>query len=113
MLKPKKHKSDAQLAQEVEQHRPRLLSKIRRSIQDQFEAEDILQDVFEEFTQASSLGTTIESISAWLMTVANNKIRIVSGARRPETSLRHAKRINPRRRLSGTIGSERSFAKRF
>ncbi len=83
MAKPKHAKTGAQLAQEAEQHRPRLLSKIRRSIQNQMEAEDVLQDVFAEWAEATSLGKTIESLSGWLMTVATNKMR--DGFRRKKT----------------------------
>ena len=51
-----------------------LLSFIKRKVRDQAEAEDIYQDVLEEFLESVDLGKAIESVSAWLVTVAQNKI---------------------------------------
>jgi len=58
----------------VEKHRARLLRIIRERIQDQIEAEDVLHDVFVEFVEAYDLGRAIETVSAWLVRVAQNKI---------------------------------------
>jgi len=58
----------------VEKHRVRLLGIIRERMQDQIEAEDVLHDVFIEFVEAYDLGYAIETVSAWLVRVAKNKI---------------------------------------
>jgi len=62
------------LAELVEKHRVRLLGIIRERMQDQIEAEDVLHDVFIEFVEAYDLGYAIETVSAWLVRVAKNKI---------------------------------------
>jgi RNA polymerase sigma factor (sigma-70 family) len=43
-------------------------------IGDQAEAEDIAQDVFAEFVEAYDLGVAIETIGAWMIRVARNKV---------------------------------------
>jgi RNA polymerase sigma factor (sigma-70 family) len=58
----------------IEKHRVRLLAIIRERMQDQIEAEDVLQDVFVEFVEAYDLGHAIETVSAWLIKVAQNKV---------------------------------------
>lgn len=63
------------LAAAVETHRGRLRSAIRRLVRDQAEAEDVLQDVFAEFVETYDLGQAIEAWGAWLMRVAQNKVR--------------------------------------
>jgi len=62
------------LAELVEKHRVRLLGIIRERMQDQIEAEDVLHDVFIEFVEAYDVGYAIETVSAWLVRVAKNKI---------------------------------------
>jgi RNA polymerase sigma factor (sigma-70 family) len=62
------------LAQAVEEHERNLRSAIGRRIRDEVEAEDIAQEVFEEFLQAYDLNEVIDSLGAWLFTVARNKI---------------------------------------
>ncbi|HRO68303.1 MAG TPA: sigma-70 family RNA polymerase sigma factor [Pseudobdellovibrionaceae bacterium] len=56
------------------EHRPRLLAMIRRRLRDQIESEDVYQEVFEEFIETYDIGTAIESVGAWLVRVAQNKI---------------------------------------
>jgi len=58
----------------VLRERSRLSSFIRRSVRDQTDAEDILQDVFHEFVEAYRLPEPIEQVSAWLFRVARNRI---------------------------------------
>jgi RNA polymerase sigma factor (sigma-70 family) len=62
------------LTETVESQRARLMSVIRRMIGDQAEAEDIAQDVFAEFVEAYDLGVAIETIGAWMIRVARNKV---------------------------------------
>ncbi len=57
-----------------ELHRPRLLPLIRRKVRDQVEAEDVWQDVLAELLETYDVGQAIESLSAWLVRVAQNKI---------------------------------------
>lgn len=58
----------------VKRDGPRLLSFIRRRISDADDAEDILQDVFYQLVQAQRLMNPIGEVTAWLYTVARNKI---------------------------------------
>jgi RNA polymerase sigma factor (sigma-70 family) len=58
----------------VLRERSRLSNFIRRSVRDQTDAEDILQDVFHEFVEAYRLPEPIEQVSAWLFRVARNRI---------------------------------------
>jgi RNA polymerase sigma factor (sigma-70 family) len=62
------------LTQVIKDHRGRLSSTIIKSVRDQGEAEDVLQDVFAEFVEAYDLGEVIETLGAWLMRVAQNKV---------------------------------------
>lgn len=52
----------------------RLLEFIRRRIPQRDEAEDILQDVFEQFIESFSPARPIEQVTAWLFRVARNRI---------------------------------------
>ena len=70
----KTEKREQALTALIESHRGRLLSIIRKRIRDQVEAEDVLQDVFAEFVEAYDLGQAIETLGAWLVRVARNKI---------------------------------------
>ncbi|HVK60633.1 MAG TPA: RNA polymerase sigma factor [Bdellovibrionales bacterium] len=58
----------------VERQRGRLLSFIQRMIQNQSEAEEVAQDVFAEFVEVYEIDTAIETVGAWLTTVARNKV---------------------------------------
>ena len=58
----------------VKRDGPRLLNFIRRRISDADDAEDILQDVFYQLVQAQRLMNPIGEVTAWLYTVARNKI---------------------------------------
>jgi RNA polymerase sigma factor (sigma-70 family) len=62
------------LTNAVKTHEKSLLSLIRGKVQDKVEAEDIVQEVFEEFLEAYELNTVIGSLGSWLYAVARNKI---------------------------------------
>jgi RNA polymerase sigma factor (sigma-70 family) len=62
------------LTETVENQRGRLLSFIQKMIRNQSEAEDVVQDVFEEFVQKYEFENAIENIGAWLVRVARNKV---------------------------------------
>jgi RNA polymerase sigma factor (sigma-70 family) len=57
----------------VDQHGNRLYGFIRNRVNDIEDAEDILQDVYQEFTSPYASGP-IEQVAAWLFRVARNKI---------------------------------------
>ena len=58
----------------MRKERGRLLTFIRRRLPDPDDAEDILQDVFMELTEAYQLAKPIERVASWLFAVARNKI---------------------------------------
>jgi RNA polymerase sigma factor (sigma-70 family) len=63
-----------EIADTIARERPRLRNFIRRRVIDQDEAEDILQDVFEELVEAWRLPEPVEQVGAWLFRVARNRI---------------------------------------
>lgn len=62
------------LGDTVRQERGRLLSFIRKRLPDPDDAEDILQDVFVELTEAYQAAKPIGRVASWLFAVARNKI---------------------------------------
>ena len=59
----------------VAEYRPRLSSYIRRRVSSKEDAEDILQDVFYQFTKTiNSALNPVEQVASWLYRVANNTI---------------------------------------
>ncbi len=56
------------------EERDRLLGYIRKRIPENYEAEDILQDVFFQLTRGFNELNRIDNIRSWLYTVANSKI---------------------------------------
>ena len=62
------------LSEVIQRERLRLLSFIRRRVDDEGDAEDILQDVFYELTEAYRLMKPVEQVGAWLYRVARNRI---------------------------------------
>ncbi|HET7747943.1 MAG TPA: RNA polymerase sigma factor [Terriglobales bacterium] len=65
---------DGRISAAVQKERTRLRNFIRKSVADEADAEDILQDVFYEFVQAYRLMKPIERAGAWLFRVARNRI---------------------------------------
>ncbi|WP_062118255.1 RNA polymerase sigma factor [Collimonas pratensis] len=66
--------SDKQITDTVLRETARLRSFIRQRMADANEAEDVLQDVFQELVEASRLPEPIEQVGAWLFRVARNRI---------------------------------------
>ncbi len=64
----------AELGETVRRERGRLLSFIRQRLPDPDDAEDIVQDVFVELTEAYQAAKPIGRVAAWLFAVARNKI---------------------------------------
>src|SRR5579863_4386878 len=62
------------LTEAIGREQGRLRNFIRRRVPDEFEAEDILQDVFYELIEAYRLMQPIEQAGAWLFRVARNRI---------------------------------------
>ena len=65
---------DSELAAILVRERSRLGNFIRRRVPDPEDAEDLLQDVFEELVQAYRLPEPIEKAGAWLFRVARHRI---------------------------------------
>jgi len=65
---------DQRISAAIQRERQRLLQFIRKRVDDQRDAEDILQDVFYELTEAYRLMKPVEQIGAWLYRVARNRI---------------------------------------
>ena len=72
------------IGETVRKERGRLLAFIRRRLPDPEEAEDILQDVFVELTEAYRLAKPIERVASWLFAVARHKISDWYRKSRPE-----------------------------
>jgi RNA polymerase sigma factor (sigma-70 family) len=62
------------ISEVIHEERRRLLHFIRKRVDDEGDAEDILQDVFYELTEAYRLMKPIEQVGAWLYRVARNRI---------------------------------------
>src|SRR5579871_276341 len=73
-----------QISEVIQQQRRRLFHFIRQRVDDEGDAEDILQDVFYELTEAYRLMKPIEQVGAWLYRVARNRIIDRFRKRRPE-----------------------------
>ena len=69
----------------VKKESPRLLDFIRKRIPDANDAEDIMQDVFHQLVETYRLMKPIEEITAWLFTVARNKITDRFRKKKPES----------------------------
>ena len=65
---------EASLTRTVRSEQNRLLNFIRKRVRTEEDAEDILQDVFFQLAANDSITEPIEQITAWLFTVARNKI---------------------------------------
>src|SRR5262245_50403108 len=65
---------EQRLAETVKKHRRRLSSVVGSMVRDRAETDDILQEVFAELIEAYDLGEAIETVGAWLVRVARNKV---------------------------------------
>src|ERR1022692_4565433 len=65
---------DHRISRAIEKERTRLRNFIRSRVDDEADAEDILQDVFYELIEAYRLMKPIEQVGAWLYRVARNRI---------------------------------------
>jgi RNA polymerase sigma factor (sigma-70 family) len=72
------------IAEIVKEFNSRLKGFIRKRVNSAEDAEDILQDVFYQLAEADQLMKPIEQISAWLYTVARNRITDLYRKKKPE-----------------------------
>jgi len=72
------------ISEVIEREGRRLFHFIRQRVDDQGDAEDILQDVFYELTEAYRLMRPVEQVGAWLYRVARNRIIDRFRKRKPE-----------------------------
>jgi RNA polymerase sigma factor (sigma-70 family) len=74
------------ISEVIQRERRRLFHFIRKRVDDEGDAEDILQDVFYELIEAYRLMKPVEQVGAWLYRVARNRIIDRFRKRRPEGS---------------------------
>src|SRR5271166_4931830 len=74
------------ISEVIQRERRRLLSFIKKRVDDEGDAEDILQDVFFELVEAYRLMKPVEQAGAWLYRVARNRIIDRFRKKRPEVS---------------------------
>jgi RNA polymerase sigma factor (sigma-70 family) len=77
---------DRRISEVIERERRRLFNFIRKRVDDVEDAEDVLQDVFYELTEAYRLMKPVEQAGAWLYRVARNRIIDRFRKKRPEVS---------------------------
>ena len=65
---------DEQIRNTFQKEKKGLLAFIRKRVPSRSDAEDILQDVFFQFSKNFSVSEPIERVSAWLYQVARNRI---------------------------------------
>lgn len=75
---------DQRITETIVRERGRLWNFIRRRIDDEGDAEDVLQEVFYEFIEAYRLMRPVEQVGAWLFQVARNRITDLFRKKRPE-----------------------------
>ena len=81
---------DQQIEGTVRSTKDKLLHFIRSKVNDSGEAEDILQDVFYQFVEASDPEEPIAQVTSWLFTVARNKITDWYRKKRPQSFSRYS-----------------------
>lgn len=74
-----------ELKQTVHRERKRLLDFIRQRVPTEEDAEDILQDVFYQLTNAYRSMEPIEKVTSWLFTVARNRITDFFRKKKPDS----------------------------
>src|SRR6266705_2209984 len=75
------------LSEIIHRERQRLLQFIRKRVDNEGDAEDILQDVFFELIEAYRLMKPVEQVGAWLYRVARNRIIDRFRKKRPEVQV--------------------------
>ena len=72
------------IAEVVKEYSSRLAGFIRKRVRRLEDAEDILQEVFYQLTEADRLMKPIDEMAAWLFTVARNRITDLYRKKKPE-----------------------------
>ncbi len=67
-------RQNERISETIRSERDRVLRYIKRFLPDEEEAEDMLQDVFYQLVETYRLMKPVERVSAWLFTVARNKL---------------------------------------
>ena len=75
---------DRRISEAINREQSRLRNFIRKRVADPGDAEDILQDVFYEFVEASRMMKPVEQVTAWLFRVARNRITDLFRKKKPE-----------------------------
>jgi len=75
---------DERISEAVQREHARLRNFIRRRVPDPRDAEDVLQDVFNELVEANRLLMPIEHVTGWLFRVARNRITDLFRKKKPE-----------------------------
>jgi len=65
---------DQRISEAIDREQARLRNFIRKRVTDQGDAEDLLQDVFYELVEAYRMMKPVEQVTAWLYSVARNRI---------------------------------------
>ena len=73
-FEPNANEQDRQISETIAKEQSKLRLFIRQRVPDLSDAEDILQDVFFELTNAYRLMKPVEKVGAWLFRVARNRI---------------------------------------
>ena len=76
---------DRKIKETVQKEQNRLLNFIRKRVPTEADAEDILQDVFYQLVETYRLMKPVEQLTAWLFTVARNKITDRFRKHKPES----------------------------
>ena len=76
---------DQRITEVVKREQSRLRNFIRRRVPNEFEAEDVLQDVFYRLVEANRLLMPIDHVTGWLYQVARNRITDLFRKKKPET----------------------------
>lgn len=75
---------DQRITEVVKREQSRLRNFIRRRVPDEFDAEDVLQDVFYRLVEANRLVMPIDHVTGWLFQVARNRITDLFRKKKPE-----------------------------
>ena len=75
---------DQRITEVVKREQSRLRNFIRRRVPDEFDAEDVLQDVFYRLVEANRLLMPIDHVTGWLFEVARNRITDLFRKKKPE-----------------------------
>jgi RNA polymerase sigma factor (sigma-70 family) len=76
---------DQRISEVFGQERGRLRSFIRKRVPNEYDVEDLLQEVFFELVRAQRLLLPIDYVSGWLFRVARNRITDLFRKKKPET----------------------------